>query len=79
MKNIPIPPINAYLKKLIEKVENVIKRMRWKAFFFEQDGEQDEKITKSKGLTKTRTTNIVLNLENACLRLKIWKSLTMNS
>lgn len=37
MKNIPIPPRNSYLKKLIEKTEKVIKRMRWKAFFSEQN------------------------------------------
>lgn len=41
MKNIPIPPRIAYLKKLIEKTENVIKRMRWKAFFFERNKEKD--------------------------------------
>jgi len=42
MKNIPIPPRNSYLKKLIEKTENLIKRMRWKAFFFERNKEKDE-------------------------------------
>ena len=37
-KNIPIPPRNTYtIKKLIEKVESVIKRMRWKAYFFDND------------------------------------------
>ena len=39
-KNIPIPPRNSYLKSLIEKVESVIKRMRWKAFLFNRN-EQD--------------------------------------
>ena len=39
-KNIPIPPRNSYLKSLIEKVESAIKRMRWKAFFFDRN-EQD--------------------------------------
>ena len=39
-KNIPIPPRNSYLISLIEKVESVIKRMRWKAFFFDHN-EQD--------------------------------------
>ncbi len=34
LKNIPIPSVNLYKKRLIEKVEAVIKRMRWKAFFF---------------------------------------------
>ena len=42
MKNIPIPSKNAYLKRLIEKVENVIKRMRWKAFFFERNEDEDQ-------------------------------------
>ncbi len=34
LKNIPIPSQDAYLRNLIEKVENVLKRMRWKANFF---------------------------------------------
>ena len=34
LKNIPIPPKNSYKKRLIVSIEKVIKRMRWKAFFF---------------------------------------------
>ena len=34
MKNIPIPPKINYKTSLLEKVESVIKRMRWKALFF---------------------------------------------
>ena len=37
MKNIPIPKDNAYLKCLIDKTEHFIKRMRWKAFFYDRD------------------------------------------
>ena len=33
-KNIPIPAADEYRRKLIEMTESVIKRMRWKAFFF---------------------------------------------
>ena len=33
-KNIPIPPKNEYKLLLISKVENVLKRMRWKALEF---------------------------------------------
>lgn len=33
-KNIPIPTRKGYMKNLLEQVECVIKRMRWKAFFF---------------------------------------------
>ena len=43
-KNIPIPSHDAYRKKLIEMVESLIKRMRWKAFFFlrgDKDLKQD--------------------------------------
>ncbi len=41
MKNIPIPPRNTFLKKLIEKTEHLIKRMRWKAFFYEKSNKED--------------------------------------
>ena len=33
-KNIPTPTDKHYLKLLIEKVEDLIKRMRWKAWHF---------------------------------------------
>ena len=79
MTNIPIPPKNAYLRKLIEKVENVIKRMRWKAFFFEQDGEQDGENHEEQGIDQDEINKYGLNLENGRLRLKIWKSLRMNT
>eukprot|EP00795_Rhopilema_esculentum_P011087 gene11087-biopygen13455 len=42
MKNILIPPRNSYIKKLIEKTESVIKRMRWKAFFHKKPKEDDQ-------------------------------------
>ena len=32
--NIPIPSADSYRKRLVEKVKSVIRRMRWKAFFF---------------------------------------------
>ena len=36
MKNIPIAGKNAYMKCLMEKIESVVRRMRWKALFFEK-------------------------------------------
>ena len=33
-KNIPVPEKSTYIMKLIEKVESVVKRMRWRAHFF---------------------------------------------
>ena len=35
-KNIPIPSKRSYKLQSIEKIELVIKRMRWNAFFYEQ-------------------------------------------
>ena len=47
LKNIPIPSPTAYTTRLIEKVEDLIKRMRWRAFFFlkneQAEEEQDRK------------------------------------
>jgi hypothetical protein len=42
LKNIPNPSKKTYLKCLIDKVENVIRRMRWKAFHFEHSDKNDE-------------------------------------
>ena len=42
LKNIPIPSRDNYLRNLIEKVESVLKRMRWKAHFFLK-GEKNQK------------------------------------
>ena len=41
-KNIPIPSKKLYLKTLTEKVEKVIKRMRWKAFFFDNPNDNEK-------------------------------------
>ena len=43
LKKIPIPSITSYQLKLIEKVESVIKRMRWKAHFFLNGDNRGEK------------------------------------
>ena len=42
LKNIPISSKSAYMKSLIGKAENLIRRMRWKAFFFNKKTETDE-------------------------------------
>ena len=39
MKNIPVPMKKLYLKILIDKVELLIKQIRWKALFFENESE----------------------------------------
>lgn len=78
MKNIPIPTVNAYKKQLISKVESVIKRMRWKAFFFLKDKDSDkekddEEINVSKFGFKTRKcppqVSEMIDFENDILRI----------
>ena len=41
-KNIPVPTLSLYKLRLIEKIESVIKRMRWKAHFFLKEDNNDE-------------------------------------
>ena len=36
LKNVPIASKASYMKKLLEKTESMIRRMRWKALFFEK-------------------------------------------
>lgn len=54
LKNIPTPSLNTYRKRLIEKVESVIKRMRWKAFFFDRDEDDKDMDTNSNFGLKSR-------------------------
>ena len=56
LKNIPVPPPPSYKLKLIEKIESVIKRMRWKANFY-LNKDDENKNTKTENETyglKTR-------------------------
>ena len=43
MKNIPLPSKKTYLKLLTDKVEKLIKRVRWKVFYFENPDTRDNK------------------------------------
>lgn len=53
MKNIPLPTQENYIYKLIDKTEKLLKRMRWKAFFFEKDHEK-EMINTDRAIFKSR-------------------------
>ena len=52
MKNIPIAGKSAFLKRIIEKVESVIRRMRWKALISEKP--QDEDLSEKYGFPSTK-------------------------
>ena len=49
MRNIPTPSHQSYQLLLIDKIETVIKRMRWKAYFFMENKaptlEKQRKVT----------------------------------
>ena len=75
-KNIPTPPRSQYLKRLIEKTEQFIKQMRWKALFFlNQQPQGPEKETYRFNSRKSppaveelkefedRLTNLIQNIE----------------
>ena len=40
LKNIPVPSRTSYKLQIIDNIESVIERMRWKAHFFLNDNEQ---------------------------------------
>ena len=42
VKNIPTPSERTYKKQLVESIEAVIKRMRWKAIFFDPERDATE-------------------------------------
>ena len=69
LKNIPIPNQNSYIKCLISKVDNLIRRMRWKAFFFERQNENPETefINNNYGFNSEKTppqNNALVPFEN---------------
>ena len=55
LKNIPIPSPSTYTTALIERTEDVIKRMRWKAFFFLRNDDLDSDDSESKETFGFRT------------------------
>ena len=44
MKNIPIPDGKSYKLQLIQKIEDLIKKIRWKAIFFMKGGNQTDLV-----------------------------------
>ena len=56
LKNIPIPSKTSCDLKLIEKIESVIKRMRWKAFFHLNKNGKNEVETEKFGFKNKNNT-----------------------
>ena len=56
-KNIPIPTNDSYLKCMLHQFENLVKRMRWKVFFFENPNSEKQKETFGFKSTSTAPPN----------------------
>ena len=55
-KNIPIPSKSSYLKVMINKLESFVKRLRWRAFFFERGStDTDASISDNYGFKSEKT------------------------
>ena len=75
LKNIPIPAQSTYLKCLVDKVENFVKRLRWKVFFYEKklnndsssdsssDDENDDPLKNTYGFKSSKTPPQNLHLK----------------
>ena len=48
LKNIGLPSHNSYLRKLIDKTENFVQRIRWKTHFFLHNNSEDIRTDRSK-------------------------------
>ena len=79
MKNIPIPLHTSYKLQLIDKIETVIKRMRWKAHFFLDEKKKKErkklnvKLLDSNRDQLKKLDNFEKNLFNVVTSLKFRK------
>ena len=56
MKNIPIPSKNAYLNKLIFKLESFMKRIWWKIYFLAKPNKVDDAATVNNFASKSVLT-----------------------
>ena len=63
MKNIPVPNPQAYMTKIIEKTESFIRRMRWKAHFFLNPQNNQEK-KQTFGFKTTKSPPFVEEMKN---------------
>ena len=76
LKNIPIASNNCYKKKFMEKVESLIRRMRWIAYHFDlnniEDGTQEVVTGEYYGFKSVRTppsNKFLLGFENGLYAL----------
>ena len=74
LKNTPIPAKPSYQLKLIDKIESVIKRMRWKAFFFLNGDNTKNNIEKETFGFKSKNCPAQRKMKEDICKLKSSKS-----
>ena len=74
LKNIPVPNKQGYLKSMLDKVEHFLKRMRWKAYFYEKG---NSKITDN-GHFGFKSENTPPHALTTNIYIKLQKILTKN-
>ena len=55
VKSIPLPTKDSYRNNLTFKLESFIKRIRWKAFFFDKNSESNKQLNINFGLRSLKT------------------------
>ena len=73
-KNVPVPSEKEYTLTLLEKTEELFKRMRWKAFFYNNRNEtqQDHQTAETYGLRTQKSPpsiNELIEFENDLISL----------
>ena len=68
LKNILFPDKSSYTFKLMEKIESVIKRIRWKTYFYLNKETQEKPLDSNPGTTRHNATYLK-NLRKMCLTL----------
>ena len=67
LENILVPPTDSYMKCMISKVHSFIRRMRWKAFFFDKSDEEKTDGTFTYGFNTEKSppvNNLLTPFEN---------------
>jgi len=55
LKNIPLPSKQSYIKSMIGKMQSFIKRMRWRALFFDNPSETENVTNRNYGFRSEKT------------------------
>ena len=64
LKNIPIPSNQQYLKCLLKKVNSFVRRLRWKAFFFDNQNEHEPNSNNRFGFESVKNPPLCKDLSN---------------